>query len=150
MDDLWGDDSEGEVCSDHAIVATAKKVSADMYKAGFRDGKSMEEERKVQALFDQGLEKGLVSGMLCGSLMAEFMISRLEMGGKTPEQEQLAHNLSKVEDCLCRTVPGQLHVDNYPSADVTNEVNSLREVFSEEGVVPAGASIEDLLKPSPH
>jgi hypothetical protein len=71
-DDFFGDDSDDKcISSDNA---TTKKVSSKLYNDGYRIGKSKEEEVQMQLGFDDGFQRGIVTGRACGELYAACRI----------------------------------------------------------------------------
>ena len=63
-DDFFGDD---DTVNDEA---TTRKVASKLYNDGYRIGKAKEEEIQMQIGFDEGFERGILSGRICGKLYA--------------------------------------------------------------------------------
>ena len=71
-DDFFGDEVRDN------DDATSRKVSSKLFNDGYRIGKGKEEELQMQIGFDQGFERGMILGRVCGKLYAACRLALLE------------------------------------------------------------------------
>ena len=71
------DDFFGDEVGDND-EATSRKVSSKLFNDGYRIGKGKEEELQMQIGFDEGFERGMMLGRVCGKLYAACRLSLLK------------------------------------------------------------------------
>ena len=102
------DDSDFGEGDDRGMEAADMRKMADkLGKDGFRIGKAQEEEKQMQIGFDQGFDRGLQLGKVCGSIYAKG-ISAVQRG--SVDNTEMALNSSQLEVILMDTIPDDLEV----------------------------------------
>ena len=102
------DDSDFGEGDDRGMEAADMRKMADkLGKDGFRIGKAQEEEKQMQIGFDQGFDRGLQLGKVCGSIYAKA-ISAVQRG--SVDNTEMALNSSQLEVILMDTIPDDLEV----------------------------------------
>lgn len=84
--------------------ANTRKMTDKLNKDGFRIGKAQEEEKQMQIGFDEGFDRGLYLGKVCGDIYAKVVYATQSEG-----QGNKLH-LSKLETLLMDTIPDELEV----------------------------------------
>ena len=89
-------------------AADMRKMADKLGKDGFRIGKAQEEEKQMQIGFDQGFNRGLQLGKVCGAIYAKAICAVQQ---RSVGNTDVASNLSKLEVLLMDTIPDDLEVD---------------------------------------
>ena len=100
------DDFFGDEVGDND-EATSRKVSSKLFNDGYRIGKGKEEELQMQIGFDEGFERGMMLGRVCGKLYAACRLSLLnenitgvEFNRSIDDLEALLFERVSNDDCV--------------------------------------------------
>lgn len=100
------DDFFGDEVGDND-EATSRKVSSKLFNDGYRIGKGKEEELQMQIGFDEGFERGMMLGRVCGKLYAACRLSLLkenitgvELNRSIDDLEALLFERVSNDDCV--------------------------------------------------
>ena len=100
-DDFFGDEVRDN------DDATSRKVSSKLFNDGYRIGKGKEEELQMQIGFDEGFERGMMLGRVCGKLYAACRLSLLkenitgvELNRSIDDLEALLFERVSNDDCV--------------------------------------------------
>lgn len=99
--------------------ANMRKMTDKLNKDGFRIGKAQEEEKQMQIGFDEGFDRGLCLGKVCGDIYAKVVYATQNEG-----QGNKLH-ISKLETLLMDTIPDELEA----SEEAIMELESLLKHF---------------------
>ena len=111
-DDFFGDEVRDN------DDATSRKVSSKLFNDGYRIGKGKEEELQMQIGFDQGFERGMILGRVCGKLYAAC---RLALSEENITGVEFNRSIDDLEALLFERVSN----DDCVSTDTVNSLRSL-------------------------
>ena len=131
--DSDSDFGEGDECD--MQEANMRKMTDKLSKDGYRIGKAQEEEKQMQIGFDEGFDRGLRLGKVCGDIYAKVVY--------VVQSEGLENKLflTKLETLLMDTIPDELEVSEesfveleallkHFRCDFANQVQQLKSLAS--------------------